>query len=110
MTVVDFSEQNGREVTSLVQKENRKFHGDLGVPSAIFVKCDVSIEGKSCFRGSKQRAVNLHEDLLFNCLLMQYFWKNKCIKSKYGKTSVTSVIQYTCQALRSKCDMKTIPL
>ncbi|CAM0951698.1 unnamed protein product [Alopecurus aequalis] len=42
VTVVDFSEENGREVATLVQKENQKFHGDLGVPSAIFIKCDVS--------------------------------------------------------------------
>jgi NAD(P)-dependent dehydrogenase (short-subunit alcohol dehydrogenase family) len=42
VTVVDFSEEYGREVASLVQKENKKFHGDLGVPSSIFIKCDVS--------------------------------------------------------------------
>ncbi|KAL6656141.1 hypothetical protein ACP70R_006967 [Stipagrostis hirtigluma subsp. patula] len=42
VTVVDFSEENGREVASLVQKENKKFHGDLRVPSAISVKCDVT--------------------------------------------------------------------
>ncbi|GJN33785.1 hypothetical protein PR202_gb22408 [Eleusine coracana subsp. coracana] len=42
VTIVDFSEENGREVTSLVQEESNKFHGDLRVPSAIFVKCDVT--------------------------------------------------------------------
>lgn len=42
MTVVDFSEESGKEVASLVQQENKKFHGDLGVSSAIFIKCDVS--------------------------------------------------------------------
>jgi hypothetical protein len=47
VTVVDFSEENGRQVTSLVQKEHKKFHGDLGVPPAIFIKCDVSNSGKS---------------------------------------------------------------
>lgn len=47
MTVVDFLEENGREVATLVQKENSKFHGDLRVPSSIFVKCDVSNAGKS---------------------------------------------------------------
>jgi hypothetical protein len=45
--VVDFSEENGREVASLVQKENKRFHGDLKVPSAIFIKCDVSNSGMS---------------------------------------------------------------
>lgn len=47
MTVVDFSEENGREVATLVQKENSKFHEDLRIPSSIFVKCDVSNAGKS---------------------------------------------------------------
>jgi hypothetical protein len=47
VTVVDFSEENGREVATLVQKENGKFHGDLRVPSCLFVKCDVSNAGKS---------------------------------------------------------------
>ncbi|KAG2635459.1 prostaglandin reductase-3-like isoform X1 [Panicum virgatum] len=42
VTVVDFSEENGREVAALVQKENSKFHRDLRVPSSVFVKCDVS--------------------------------------------------------------------
>ncbi|CAB4290467.1 unnamed protein product [Prunus armeniaca] len=42
VTVVDFSEEKGKEVASLVQKENAKFHTNLGFPSALFVKCDVT--------------------------------------------------------------------
>ncbi|OIV93277.1 hypothetical protein TanjilG_23118 [Lupinus angustifolius] len=42
ITVVDFSEENGREVAALVQKINAKFHPKLDFPSALFVKCDVS--------------------------------------------------------------------
>ncbi|KAI9127937.1 hypothetical protein K1719_000930 [Acacia pycnantha] len=42
VTVVDFSEEKGREVASLVEKINTKFHSKLEHPSAIFVKCDVS--------------------------------------------------------------------
>lgn len=45
VTVVDFSEERGKEVASLVQKENAKFHSNLGFPSAVFVKCDVSNTG-----------------------------------------------------------------
>lgn len=47
--VVDFSKENGREVASLVQKENKMFYGDPGVPSAIFIKCDITNAGKSFF-------------------------------------------------------------
>ncbi|KAF7059213.1 hypothetical protein CFC21_066146 [Triticum aestivum] len=67
VTVVDFSEQNGREVTSLVQKENRKFHGDLGVPSAIFVKCDVSIEGDLAAAFAKHVDTYGGLDICINC-------------------------------------------
>ncbi|OMO63203.1 Alcohol dehydrogenase superfamily, zinc-type [Corchorus olitorius] len=42
VTIVDFSEEGGKEVASLVEKENSKFHQNLGFPSAIFVKCDVT--------------------------------------------------------------------
>ncbi|XP_047048063.1 prostaglandin reductase-3-like [Lolium rigidum] len=42
VTIVDFSEENGRQVASLVQKEASQFHGDSKVPSAISIKCDVT--------------------------------------------------------------------
>lgn len=42
MTVVDISEERGREAVSLIKEENSKYHPDLGFPSAIFVQCDVS--------------------------------------------------------------------
>ena len=46
VTVVDFLEEKGKEVASLVEKENAKFHSNLGFPSAVFVKCDVTKTGK----------------------------------------------------------------
>jgi len=67
VTVVDFSEQNGREVTSLVQKENKKLHGDLGVPSAIFVKCDVSNEGELASAFGKHVDTYGGLDICINC-------------------------------------------
>ncbi|RDX57695.1 15-hydroxyprostaglandin dehydrogenase [NAD(+)], partial [Mucuna pruriens] len=42
ITIVDFSEENGRQVASLVEKINAKFHSKLGFPSAMFVRCDVT--------------------------------------------------------------------
>ena len=42
VTIVDFSEEKGKEVAYLVEKENSRFHEKLGFPSAIFVKCDVT--------------------------------------------------------------------
>ncbi|KAL6846276.1 hypothetical protein ACP4OV_023724 [Aristida adscensionis] len=42
VTVVDFSEENGREVALLLQKESEQFHGLTRVPSTLFIKCDVT--------------------------------------------------------------------
>lgn len=42
ITIVDFSEEKGRQVASLVEKINTKFHSKLEFPSALFVKCDVT--------------------------------------------------------------------
>jgi len=46
VTVIDFSEENGREVVSIVQKENKHIHQYARVPSIIFIKCDVTSGGK----------------------------------------------------------------
>ena len=46
VTVIDFSEEKGKEVASLVEKENAKFHSNLGFPAALFIRCDVSKSSK----------------------------------------------------------------
>ena len=46
VTIVDFSEENGTEVASIVQKENKHIHAYARGPSAIFIKCDVTNGGK----------------------------------------------------------------
>uniref|UniRef100_A0A1J3FLM3 Zinc-binding alcohol dehydrogenase domain-containing protein 2 n=1 Tax=Noccaea caerulescens TaxID=107243 RepID=A0A1J3FLM3_NOCCA len=45
VTVADFSEEKGKETTSLVRKANAKFHPGLDFPCAVFVKCDVTKRG-----------------------------------------------------------------
>ncbi|KAG8057012.1 hypothetical protein GUJ93_ZPchr0002g24337 [Zizania palustris] len=67
VTIVDFSEQNGRETASLVQNENKKFHGDPKVPSAIFIKCDVTNAGSlsAAFRKHVDTYGGL--DICINC-------------------------------------------
>jgi NADPH:quinone reductase-like Zn-dependent oxidoreductase len=42
ITIVDFSEEKGRQVATLVEKINTKFHPKLEHPSVLFVKCDVT--------------------------------------------------------------------
>ncbi|KAL5201731.1 hypothetical protein ABZP36_036085 [Zizania latifolia] len=67
VTIVDFSEENGRETASLVQNENKKFHGDPKVPSAIFIKCDVTNAGglSAAFRKHVDTYGGL--DICINC-------------------------------------------
>ena len=49
MTVVDLSEEKGKEVAALVEKENAKFHSNLGFPSAMFIRCDVTNTSKFAY-------------------------------------------------------------
>ncbi|XP_058190258.1 uncharacterized protein LOC131307651 [Rhododendron vialii] len=42
VTIVDFSEERGKEVLALVEKEIAKVHPKLEFPSAMFVRCDVT--------------------------------------------------------------------
>ncbi|CAA6659442.1 unnamed protein product [Spirodela intermedia] len=42
VTIVDFSEERGKEVALLVEKENKVFHQDEKSPSSLFIKCDVT--------------------------------------------------------------------
>lgn len=46
ITVVDFSEENGKQAASLAEKEVSKFHGRLEFPSVQFIKCDVTKSSK----------------------------------------------------------------
>jgi len=46
ITIVDFSQEKGRETATLVQKINAKFHPNLQHPSVLFVKCDVTNSSK----------------------------------------------------------------
>lgn len=46
MTVVDFSEERGQEVASIIQQKNDKVHSKLEIPPAIFIRCDVTSTSK----------------------------------------------------------------
>lgn len=46
VSIVDYSEERGKEVAALVEKENAKFHSKLEFPSAVFIKCDVTNGGE----------------------------------------------------------------
>nr|POF00667.1 15-hydroxyprostaglandin dehydrogenase [nad(+)] [Quercus suber] len=67
VTVVDFSEENGRQVASLAEKESAKFHSNLEFPSAIFVKCDVSNTRETAAAFEKHLATYGGLDICINC-------------------------------------------
>ncbi|PWA97987.1 ARP protein (REF) [Artemisia annua] len=67
VTVVDFSEDKGKEVATLVQKENLKFHSGLKFPSAIFIKCDVTNKEQVAAAFEKHVEVYGGLDICINC-------------------------------------------
>ncbi|XP_021731736.1 prostaglandin reductase-3-like [Chenopodium quinoa] len=46
ITVVDYSVEEGKKVTALIEKQLAKFHKNLKFPSATFIKCDVTNTGE----------------------------------------------------------------
>lgn len=67
VTVVDFSEERGREVASLVEKESAKFHSKLEFPSAMFIKCDVSNTREVAAAFEKHISTYGGLDICINC-------------------------------------------
>ncbi|KAM0060961.1 putative 15-hydroxyprostaglandin dehydrogenase (NAD(+)) [Helianthus debilis subsp. tardiflorus] len=67
VTIVDYSEDRGKEVALLVQQENLKFHSGLKFPSAIFVKCDVGNKGEVAAAFEKHLEVYGGLDICINC-------------------------------------------
>ncbi|KAJ8423302.1 hypothetical protein Cgig2_002565 [Carnegiea gigantea] len=46
VTVLDLSEEKGKHVASLIDKQNAKFHQNLKFPSSMFIRCDVCDKGE----------------------------------------------------------------
>lgn len=46
VTVLDLSEEKGKHVASLIEKQNAKFHQNLKFPSSMFIRCDVCDKGE----------------------------------------------------------------
>lgn len=46
VTIVDFSEERGKEVAALAEQECAKFHYGLEFPAVMFVRCDVTNTGE----------------------------------------------------------------
>lgn len=45
ITVVDYSEEKGKQVAALAEKQIAKFHNNLKFPCATFIRCDVTNSG-----------------------------------------------------------------
>ncbi|KAH6772664.1 ARP protein [Perilla frutescens var. hirtella] len=67
ITIIDFSQDKGKEVASLAEEEVRKSHADLKSPAVLFVKCDVvnSNELAAAFRKHVEAYGGL--DICINC-------------------------------------------
>ncbi|KAA8536188.1 hypothetical protein F0562_028666 [Nyssa sinensis] len=67
VTIVDFSEERGREIAFLVEKESAKFHSNLGFPSAMFIRCDVTNTSELTAAFKKHWATYGGLDICINC-------------------------------------------
>ncbi|KAJ6716641.1 hypothetical protein OIU74_009222 [Salix koriyanagi] len=67
VTVIDFSEEKGKEVASLIEKENAKFHSNLGFPAALFIRCDVSNSRDLAAAFEKHVSTYGGMDICINC-------------------------------------------
>lgn len=67
LTIIDFSEERGKEVVTLLQEENARFHKKLGFPSAIFIRCDVTNTGDITAAFEKHVATYGGLDICINC-------------------------------------------
>ncbi|KAF5727247.1 zinc-binding alcohol dehydrogenase domain-containing protein 2 [Tripterygium wilfordii] len=67
VTVVDLSEEKGREVASLAERENAKFHLKMDFPSAMFIRCDVTKTGDLAAAFQKHLATYGGLDISINC-------------------------------------------
>lgn len=46
ITIVDFSQDRGKQVASVAEEEVRKSHADLRFPPVLFFSCDVTDSSK----------------------------------------------------------------
>ncbi|ERM97142.1 hypothetical protein AMTR_s00126p00099760 [Amborella trichopoda] len=67
VTIVDFSEVNGKEVSVLVERELKKFHPMLQAPSSLFIRCDVSNSGDLAAAFDKHMESFGQLDICINC-------------------------------------------
>ncbi|WCJ17654.1 ARP protein (REF) [Euphorbia peplus] len=66
VTVVDFSEERGKEVESLIKKANAKFHSNLDFPTSQFIRCDVTNTGDLAAAFDKHIATYRGLDICIN--------------------------------------------
>ncbi|KNA21720.1 hypothetical protein SOVF_040850 [Spinacia oleracea] len=66
ITVVDYSEEEGKKVTALIEKQLAKFHKNLKFPSATFIRCDVTKKGELSSAFAKHLATYGGLDICIN--------------------------------------------
>ncbi|KAJ6310544.1 hypothetical protein OIU76_015297 [Salix suchowensis] len=59
--------EKGKEVASLIEKENAKFHSNLGFPAALFIRCDVSNSRDLAAAFEKHVSTYGGMDICINC-------------------------------------------
>lgn len=66
ITLVDYSEEAGKQVTALIEKKLVKFYKNLKFPSATFIRCDVTNSGELSSAFAKHLATYGGLDICIN--------------------------------------------
>lgn len=66
ITVVDYSEEKGKQVAALAEKQIAKFHNNLKFPCATFIRCDVTNSGEVSSAFAKHLATYGGLDICIN--------------------------------------------
>ncbi|KAL7156794.1 hypothetical protein ABFS83_02G033100 [Erythranthe nasuta] len=108
VTIVDFSEERGKQVASLAEKELSKFHGGLGFPPVQFIKCDVTESNELAAAFKKHVETYGGLDVCINCAGIATpipFYKDQTDGSKSWRRAVdinfVAVIDSTRLAIRA---------
>ncbi|KAK6136876.1 hypothetical protein DH2020_029388 [Rehmannia glutinosa] len=113
ITVVDFSQENGKQVATLAEKEVSKFHGELEFPPVLFIKCDVAVSSEltAAFKKHVQTYGGL--DICINCAGIGNpipFYKDETDGSKSWRRTVdinfVAVIESTRLAIQATQEAK----
>ncbi|PIM99242.1 15-hydroxyprostaglandin dehydrogenase [Handroanthus impetiginosus] len=113
ITVIDFSQDKGKETASLAEREVSKFHSGREFPPVLFIKCDVTDSNELAAAFKKHIETYGGLDICINCAGIANpipFYKDQTDGSKSWRRTVdvnfVAVIDSTRLAIRAMQEAK----